>query len=74
MAGIEEIPACFDHGLIVARVTAVLVLHRQQVQVTLAGAVEAVAGRAHHTIVEPAQRRLAKGAGKHQASNRTRVW
>ncbi|MNP37386.1 hypothetical protein D3C76_1308310 [compost metagenome] len=74
MAGVEKVAACLDHGLVVTGVAAVLVLHRQQVQVTLAGAVEAVAGRAHHTIVEPAQRRLAKRAGKHQASNRTRVW
>ncbi|MNH26743.1 hypothetical protein D3C79_868110 [compost metagenome] len=74
VAGVEKIAAGFDHGLVVTGVAAVLVLHRQQVQVTLAGAVEAVAGRAHHTIIEPAQRRLAKRAGKHQASNRTRVW
>ncbi|MNN49747.1 hypothetical protein D3C81_1642940 [compost metagenome] len=74
VAGIEEVAAGFDHGLVVTWVTAVLVLHGQQVQVTLAGTVETVPGRAHHAIVEPRQGRLAERAGEHQASNRTRVW
>jgi hypothetical protein len=73
VAGVEEVAAGFDHGLVVAGVAAVLVLHRQQVQVTLAGTVEAVAGRAGHAVVEPPGR-LAEWAGEHQASNRTRVW
>ncbi len=74
MAGVEEVATGFDHGLVVARVAAVLVLHRQQVEVALAGAVEAVAGGAGHAIVELRQGRLAERAGEHQASNRTRVW
>ncbi|MNJ61321.1 hypothetical protein D3C77_571030 [compost metagenome] len=74
VTGIEKVAAGFDHGLVVARVAAVLVLHRQQVQVTLASTVETVAGRAGDTVVEGAQRGAAERAGEHQASNRVRVW
>ena len=74
VASIKEVAAGFDHRLVVAWIAAVLVLHRQQVQVALAGTVEAMPGGAHHAVVEPRQGGLAERAGEHQASNRTRVW
>ncbi|MCY1408386.1 hypothetical protein D9M71_237060 [compost metagenome] len=73
VAGVEEVAPGLHHGLVVAGVAAVLVLHRQQVQVTLASTVETVAGRAYNAIVDSGQGRCADRAGEHQASNLTRV-
>ena len=72
--GVEEVAARLDHGEVVARVAAVFVLHRQQVQVTLARAVETVSDRACHAIVHRVERCAANGTGQHQASNLIRVW
>ncbi|MNP13286.1 hypothetical protein D3C76_1055620 [compost metagenome] len=74
MAGVEEVAAGFDHRLVIPRVAAVLVLHRQQVQVTLARAVETMPGGAGHAVVHRAQRFAADRTREHQASNLIRVW
>ena len=71
---VEEIATGFNHGLVVARVAAVFVLHGQQVQVALTGAVKAMARRAGHAIVDCAEGLRTDRAGKHQASNLIRVW
>ncbi len=73
VAAVEKTPACLDHRLVVPGVAAVLVLYRQQIEVALARAVEAVVGRAGDAIVHRLQRCLAEGAGQH-ASRLTRVW
>ena len=74
MARVEEVAAGFHHRLVIARVAAVFVLHRQQVQVSLTRAVKAMAGRADNAVFHRAQWLAANGAGKHQASNLIRVW
>jgi len=73
VAAIEKAPAGLDHGLVVAGGAAVLVLHRQQVQIALARTIETVVGRAGDTVFDRAQRRLADRADQH-ASRFTRVW
>ncbi len=74
VAGAEELATGLDHGGVVARIKAFLVLHRQQVQVALAGAVEAVPGGAGDAVVDLAQGGGAERADQHQASSLTRVW
>ena len=74
MAAIEKAPAGFNHGQVVAWLAAVLVLHRQQVQVALAGAIETVIGRAGHAVIDGAQGRRAERTNQAHARSFTRVW
>ena len=63
-AGVEEAAARRDHRLAVARVERALVLHRQQVDVTLAGEVETVAARAAQGGAVAVQGRAVERAGE----------
>jgi len=74
MTGVEKVAAGFNHGLVIARVAAVFVLYRQQVQVPLTGTVKAVSGGAYDAVVDRRERFGADRAGEHQASNLIRVW
>ena len=72
-SGLEEAPPRLDHGLVVARVAAVLVLHRQQIEIALAGPIESVISRAGDAVVRRAELGVADRTGQH-ASRLTRVW